>query len=177
MEYNKLSTSYVKSNGRILTSSGPRASQDRFKSTQEMQVLNNILSKQIEDLKKELLLIKNASSEDIDTLITTEIDKAIKEISKKYEDSINKLKIELAEKNVLIASKDELINILKTGFTNNKESNSYNENRPSIDKPLVDPIVNGQNLESHISNKDSLVIDNMSSQVDKLKNILGRGKQ
>lgn len=82
MEYNKLSTNYVKSNGRILTSSGPRASQDRFKSTQEMQVLNNILSKQIEDLKKELLLVKNTSSEDVNVLITTEIDKAIKEISK-----------------------------------------------------------------------------------------------
>lgn len=176
MEYNK-TTNYTKSNGRLLASSGPRASQERLKNLQDTQNLNELLTRQIEDLKKELLSKKTDSTdEDIDNIIVTEVNKAIQEVSEKYKDEINKLKIELAEKNVIIASKDEMINMLKVGFSN-KEGNSYNENRPSIDTPLVDPIVNGQNLESHINTKESLVTnDNMSLQVDKLKNLLGRGK-
>jgi len=174
MEYNK-TTNYTKSNGRILSSSGPRVSQDRLKSLQDAQTLNVILSKQIEDLKKEVnAKSSSTTNEDVNELIMFEVNKAIKEVSDKYKEEINKLKIELAEKNTLIHSKDEMISILKSTF-NNKEGNTFNENRPSIDTPLVDPVEGNLNLVSHIKTKESLVTnDNMSMQVDKLKNLLGR---
>lgn len=173
MEYNK-TTNFTKSNGRLLVSSGPRAAQERLKNLQDVQNLNALLTKQVEDLKKDLVSKNSSSNEDIDALILTEVNKAIQEVSDKYKDEINKLKIEIAEKNVIIKSKDEMIDMLKSGFIN-KEGNLYNENRPSIDTPLVDPVDNNNTLTSFITIKESKISnDNMASQVDKLKNILGR---
>lgn len=146
MIYNK--KNFVKTDGRVLTSSGPRSSQERLNRLKEEGFITELLA-QIDTLKNKI-----SNSEQI---VSTEQDK-LNERIKYLEDQLQ--------------AKDELIAAYKKIIADKDGGKPQSEDRPSVDLPVVDPTVS-ISLEDHIADKvTSITNEKMTDQVSKLRKLL-----
>ena len=173
MEYKK--QDFIKSNGRRLINSGPRAAQERLKRLQEAESLNDLLHKQVEDLSKELLnsRLDNGAlgCEDVNAIVVVEVNKAISELSSKHKMELETLKTLLEEKDKIIRQKDDIINML--GSIGYREPTKVDKSVPEIGTHFVDPDEGKQSFESHLANKEEVGVSSvdLKKTVDKLKNL------